>query len=390
METTRSSRTIFVITAIAVASLLFGCIGGVTGFVLLSSSDRPFVQKIRQSVGLDGDNAQVQVPVKQTVTLQENSALTDAVDKVLPSVVAVSVKQEVVDFFGNRSVRSGGGSGFILTSNGLIVTNRHVVSQAGSTTYSVVLNDGRVLDAVVKSVDPRNDLAILKVEGSSLPAVELGSSDALKVGQTVLAIGNPLGEFRNSVTSGIVSGTQRSISPSDGAGSSENLTDLIQTDAAINPGNSGGPLVNLAGQVVGINTAIASRSGGSDGVGFAIALDSVSNVLKNVVKNGGEIIRPYIGVSYQQITAAVKTQRNLPVEYGAYVQSVANESPAAKAGIKADDIILSVNGEKITENYSLIASLARLDVGQEVSLTVRTGTDERTIKVQLEALPKSS
>lgn len=248
--------------------------------------------------------------VKQHLVLEESSAITDAVKKVSQSVVSISTTRNIQDFFSGQILQQkGGGTGFVLTSDGLIVTNKHVVSDT-TAEYSVITSDGKTYKATVLSRDSLNDLAVVKIDATGLKPVELGDSAALNVGQWVIAIGNALGEFQNSVTVGVVSAKERQLTASG-----ESLDGLIQTDAAINPGNSGGPLINLAGQVVGINTAIA---GGAEGIGFAINIDSVKTALDSVLKTG-KIVRPYLGVRYLSINKEIAQSSKLPVDKGALV-----------------------------------------------------------------------
>ncbi|MEI6478214.1 MAG: trypsin-like peptidase domain-containing protein [bacterium] len=374
-------------------TLVVGAVGGVGGFVLLSSSRNPVVSRVRNTLGIN-DGGSLAVPIKETINVVESSAVIDASKKVSPAVVSITTSQEVSNFLGQVSTQQvAGGTGFIITSDGLIVTNKHVIT--GASSYKVVTSDGRIFDATIQATDPGDDLAILKITAKDLPVVDLGDSDTLQVGQSVIAVGNALGEYSNSVTLGVVSAKGRNISASsEGGGSTqESLTGLIQTDAAINPGNSGGPLVNLAGQVVGINTAIASTTGGSIGVGFAIPIDSVKTAINSVLKTG-QIIRPYLGVRYQAVTNALQQLYSLPVNYGAYVTSgdaggaaVVSGSPADKAGIKANDIILEVNGDRVDQNNSLSGLLGKHQPGDQVTLHVQRGKSTLDIKVTLDKMP---
>lgn len=383
------------IIILIVANLLISIAGGVTGFVLLSNTDAGWARTLRTVLHI-GDANSLTIPTHETVSLTESSAVIDASKKVSPAVVAISGTQQVTNFFGGTSTQESGGSGFILTSDGLIVTNRHVVDGL-NTSYKVILSDGRILDATIKAIDTLNDLAIVKVDAKDLPTVEIGSSTDLQIGQTVIAIGNALGQFQNSVTLGVVSAKGRTLSTNDTqATTSETLTDLIQTDAAINPGNSGGPLVNVRGQVVGINTAIASQSGGSEGIGFAISIDSIKNVLDSVRKTG-KIIRPYLGVRTQTVDKSLQQLDNLSVDHGALVvpgadasqSAVVPGSPADKAGIKQGDILLEVNGEQINTDNPLPARVAEYKVGDTVSIKLLRDGKEQTIKATLGELPQS-
>jgi len=387
-------NTASLVAIFAILSLLLGMFGGVTGFVLLSNSNAPIIRSVRDALHI-GSGSTLAVPVHESLQLEEGSAVSDAAKKVTPAVVSISASQTVTDFFGrSTSQEVSGGTGFIVTSDGLIVTNKHVVADT-TNSYKVVLDDGRILDATIQATDPLNDLAFVKVNATDLPTVELGSSDSLKVGQFVLAIGNALGEFQNSVSLGIVSARNRSLSTNDdgsGAGS-ESLTDLLQTDASINPGNSGGPLVNLAGQVVGIDTAIASTSGGSVGIGFALPIDSLKNTINSVVKTG-KIVRPYLGVRYLPVNQVLQQQDNLSVSYGALVARGATQgevavlpgSPADKAGIMENDILLEVNGTRIDDSNSLSSILQKFNVGDTVTIKLQRKGQEMTVQVKLEQL----
>ncbi len=393
----RDLRKPFAVFLALLVVLMVGGAGGVIGFISLTNSDAPWAREARSLLKLD-ELSELRVPIKQDLKLEESSAVIDAAKKVSPAVVSVTANANVTDFFtGTTSSQEvGGGTGFIITSDGLIITNKHVISQQAN--YKVVLSDGRIFDATIKAVDPLNDLAVVKIDAKDLPVVELGSSDGLQIGQYVIAVGNALGEFKNSVTLGVVSAKDRKLENVGSGSQTETLTDLIQTDAAINPGNSGGPLVNMAGQVVGINTAIASNSGGSIGLGFAISIDSVKTVIESVRKTG-EIVRPYMGVRYVPITKAVQQANNLTVDYGVLVSrgtssllelAVIPGSPADKAGIIENDIILSINGDKIDATNTLPRRMAKFQVGETVDVKILRKGEEQTIKVTLEKLQASN
>lgn len=263
------------------------------------------------------------------------------------------------------------GSGFIVSADGLIITNKHVVSD-DQADYTVFLNDGRQFKAKILAKHPIDDLAIIKIEASNLSYVEFGNSDNLELGQTVIAIGNALGEFQNTVSVGVISGLRRNIVASDSSGNAEYLESLIQTDAAINYGNSGGPLINLEGKVIGINTAIVS---GAQNIGFAIPINRAIDMLEKVKKKG-KIQVPFIGIRYIIITPEIAKSRGLPVDYGALIEGsgsipgVVPQSPAAKAGLKEGDIVLEIDGEKITKENSLVSLILKKDVGQKIKLKV--------------------
>jgi serine protease Do len=234
--------------------------------------------------------AKNKIEESKQVTLQENSATIDLVKKVGPSVVSINTSSTVQSFFGEQQ-QKGAGTGVIVSSDGLVLTNKHVVE--GASTVTVTNTEGKQYEGKILALDPANDIAFVKVEATGLPAAELGDSDAVEVGQRAIAIGNALGEYDNTVTTGVISGKRRPVQAADGAGNSETLTNLFQTDAAINPGNSGGPLLNIEGKVIGINTAVAG--GTAQNIGFAIPINQVKGALDSV-KTRGQIIRPYIGV----------------------------------------------------------------------------------------------
>ena len=290
---------------------------------------------------------------------------------------------------GTEKKEIGGGSGFLVSSDGLIVTNKHVVSEEGAE-YTVFLNDGTKHEAKLVARDPVNDIAVIKIEASRLPFLEFADSSSLQVGQSVIAIGNALGEFKNTVSTGVVAGLSRSITAGDATGSSDELNEVIQTDAAINPGNSGGPLLNLSGRVIGVNVAIAQDS---QNVGFALPANEVKATVESVQKNG-KITRAYIGVRYTQITPAIKEKNKLSVEYGALVirgetpeeLAVIPGSPANKAGIVEGDIILEADGKKLEGTTTLSSVIAKKQPGDTVSLKVLSKGEEKTVSVKLEEL----
>ncbi len=283
----------------------------------------------------------------------------------------------------------GGGSGFIISSDGLILTNKHVVSDT-SASYTVITNDSKKYTAKVLARDPSQDFAVVKISATGLPTVSLGDSDGLELGQTAIAIGNALGQFSNTVSVGVVSGLERTVTASDEAnGQQETIQGVIQTDAAINPGNSGGPLLNLQGEVIGINTAIASDA---QSIGFAIPINRAKSDI-NSVRTTGNIQSPYLGVRYITITSDIAQQQNLPVSIGALVRgssdgpAVEPGSPAAKAGIKAEDIIEKVGGQQLDANHALGDIIAGHNVGDVVTLTINRGGTEMTLRVTLAKRP---
>lgn len=279
----------------------------------------------------------------------------------------------------------GGGSGFIISPDGLILTNKHVVADADAS-YTVLTNDGKRYEARILARDPVQDLAVAKITppAEGLSTVRLGDSDSIKLGQTAIAIGNALGEFRNTVSVGIISGLARAINAS-GGGAVERLEGLIQTDAAINPGNSGGPLLNLRGEVIGVNTAMAQ---GAENIGFSIPVNRAKRDIESVKKTG-KITVPFLGIRYIIITSALKEREELTVDYGALVRGSDEEpgvipnSPAARAGLQAEDIILELNGERIIPERSLALLLQKYNVGDAITLKILRAGREITVSVTL-------
>lgn len=293
---------------------------------------------------------------------------------------------------GTQKQEIGGGSGFLVSADGYIVTNKHVVAQSDAE-YTVFTNDGKKYDAKVAATDPANDVAILKIEGSNFPYLAFGDSSTIEVGQSAIAIGNSLGEFRNTVSVGVVSGLARSITADNGLGQAEQLEEVIQTDAAINPGNSGGPLLGLNGKVLGVNVAVAL---GSQNIGFALPSNSVASAVDQV-KSGGKISRPFLGVRYTVITPVVKANNKLSVDYGVIVVrgetaqdlAVTPGSAADKAGIVEGDIILEADGVKIDDTHSLAQIVAKKKVGNTITLKVLHKGEEKTVNATLQEIPQS-
>ncbi|MGI5840615.1 MAG: S1C family serine protease [Patescibacteria group bacterium] len=335
--------------------------------------------------------ANAQVSNREIVN--EESVVTKVVESATPSVVTVSIsKTQIInsnpfDFFGGLFGFPGGqaqeqkieqdiGTGFIISEDGLIVTNKHVVSDT-SAKYRVVIGKDDVAEVDKIYRDPSNDLAILKVNKNGLTPVELGNSDDLKVGQTVIAIGTALGEFRSTVTTGVISGLGRGIvagSPFEGT---EKLDNVIQTDAAINPGNSGGPLFDSSGKVIGVNVAV-SQSG--QNIGFALPINLVKDSIDNF-KTTGAFDRPYIGVSYRMISKQAALLNEVPA--GAYVQEVITGSPAEKAGIKSGDIITEIDGTRLSDDSdgSLTAIVNKKKIGDRVR--VKLWRDDKDVMVDV-------
>lgn len=380
----------FIVFAAAFASLVFGSAGGaVTTFLLMNNS----------SEVTDSDSESV------TLNMSEPS-FSYAWEKASPAVVSIVELKDLSEYynnfffspFGTNSAPDdsedsgelqpvGAGTAFIISEDGLAVTNKHVVNDE-SGQFVAILSDGTQVDVEVLAKDTLNDIALLQLSSEDLdsyPTVELADSDSLSVGDHVLAIGNAAGEYANTSTAGIISATGRQIVAGGYGERSKSLVGLLQTDAAINPGNSGGPLVNLAGEVIGMNTAIDSSS---QGIGFAIPSNDIEVVVKSYEENG-KIVRPFLGVRYMLITPAISKKNNLSVDHGAYVVAdiqqgliaVLQDSPADKAGVKEGDIILSIEGKEISQDYDLSSAISRYMVGDTVSLEILR--DGKTINVDL-------
>ncbi len=290
---------------------------------------------------------------------------------------------------GYEKQKIGGGTGFIVSSDGLIVTNKHVVSDSKAE-YTVYLNDGRKFKAEILAIHPTDDIALIKIQANNLPTLTLGDSDKVKLGQFVIAIGNALAEFQNTVSFGVVSGLKRSITASDKSGNVERLEGLIQTDAAINFGNSGGPLINLKGEVIGINTAIAGRA---ENIGFAIPINRAKKMIEEV-KTKGKIEVPFLGIYYILINEEIQKKFNLPVDYGAYVykegqSAIIPNSPAELYGLKDKDIILEVDNERITQENPLSIIIQKKSVGQKINLKILRDNQTFNMYVILGSLPKN-
>ena len=310
-------------------------------------------------------------------------SIAEVANRVSTSVVSIvtEVKTTSYNFFYGPTESTGeaAGTGFIVSKDGYVITNKHVVDNA--TKIYIVLDNGTICkDVKLVGTDPLNDVAYLKINGvEDLTPVTLGDSKTINIGEQVIAIGNALGQYQNTVTSGIISGAGRSLTATDSSyQNAETLTDMIQTDAAINAGNSGGPLVNAAGEVIGINTAVST----GNNIGFAIPISSVKGMLKTILETG-EAKRAYAGVSYLAIDAATAVENDLDSTFGAYVSNVIKGSPAEKAGIKEDDIILAVDGIKIGASTSLGTLLGEHSIGDTITLTILRDNERITVQLTL-------
>ncbi|MEX0748440.1 MAG: trypsin-like peptidase domain-containing protein [Candidatus Saccharimonadales bacterium] len=366
----------WVLFAVATLAFLGGIIGGFLGIGVLD----------RMLFG----NA-----MNREVVLQESSVIIDVANQLEPSVVSITAEgAPQTDIFGREfEGRSGAGTGIIISADGLILTNRHVVPEDSD--ISVTLADGSLYDDVaVVARDPLNDIAYLKLATESeLTPAELGDSDQVVVGQRVIAIGNVLGRFSNSVTSGIISAIGRPITANTGNGSldTEQLHGLLQTDAAINPGNSGGPLVNIEGQVIGVNTAVA---GGAENIGFAIPINQVKAGIESIMTQG-RLVKPYLGIRYVTLNRQIAAAEGLDIDEGAYItaatdqNAVLPDSPAATAGLRAGDIIVAVNGAPVDYARPLAVHMSRFQAGDELELNVFRKQQQIEVAVKLAEIPAS-
>ena len=309
------------------------------------------------------------------------TSITSAVEKVGPAVVTVvGTVPGQMTFFGKTADSTASGSGVFISADGYVVTNNHVVEEMKDIT--VVLADGSQRKATLVGTDMYADLAVIKVDGTVPSVAKLGNSDLLKPGETVIAIGSPLGDFKNTVTVGVVSATGRSLD----SGRGYQIEDLIQTDAAINQGNSGGPLVDLAGEVVGINTLVVRESGSgavTEGLGFAISANSAQAIVEQIIAKG-HVSRPYIGLRSQAITPEIAAAYHLPAQWGAYITEAISGGPAAKAGLQQGDIITRVGDVSIDETHSFVNTLFLYKPGDKISVSVMRGEKEIQVNVTLE------
>lgn len=350
-----------------------------------------------------GANTQTKTnKINQQIVSSESQLISQLAKEVGPSVVSVNVISETTrtGFFGPiLAEEQSAGTGIILNEQGVVITNRHVVPP-GSTNVSVTLSDGTELNSVEvigrTAANDSLDVAFLKIKdtkGKKLKPAVLGESSKVQVGDKIIAIGNALGQFQNTVTAGIISGFGRSVMAGDESGSSsESLQNLFQTDAAINQGNSGGPLVNMSGEVIGINTAVAG--GPAENIGFTIPIDDIKGLIRSVLTKG-KLERPFLGIRYISLTDDYAYQYNLSVKRGAYIlpssgalPSIIPDGSAAKAGLKEKDIIIKVDNTVVDEKHSLTSLIGRKSVGEESNLTIVRDGKEQTIKVKLQSAPQ--
>ncbi|MDD5760459.1 MAG: trypsin-like peptidase domain-containing protein [Candidatus Pacebacteria bacterium] len=396
----RKLLIIFLIVGFS-GSFVSGFLGGIfSSRYLLDNSTKGFVEKDIKETQLLGAS-DYESRIIEVINKSENSVVSVIATKDLPVIEEYYINPfedfgELGPFGfyfripqyrqkGTELKEVSAGSGFVADSRGYIITNRHVVEDLGAS-YTVLMNDGEKYPAQVIARDLVEDFAVLKIEKSGLVPLNLGDSSNLALGQTVIAIGNALGEFQNTVSCGVISGLSRSIQATDSYGKTMVLNDVIQTDAAINEGNSGGPLLDLNGEVIGVNVAKVS---GAENIGFAIPINKIKNALKQAIETGGIKI-PYLGVRYILVNPTIQEEKQLPVNYGALLLSgennepaVEENSPAWKAGLKEGDIILELNNQKIDQNNQLATLIRQYNVGDKVVLKILRGEETLTKEVVL-------
>jgi serine protease Do len=361
-------------------SALFGAMaGGAVVYRLMSQNQATTVITPSQSAieVVPASNNTQNLTVNTT---DVETAITSAVQNVGPAVVTVvATIPGQQTFFGYTGDSTASGSGVFISTNGYILTNNHVIE--GAQQIQVIFADGSQQDATLAGTDQYSDLAVLKISGTVPAIANLGNSDALNPGETVIAIGSPLGDFKNTVTVGVVSATGRSID----TGSGYSIDGLIQTDAAINQGNSGGPLVNLAGEVIAINTLIIRSSGTgtvAEGLGFAIPINTARVISEQIIQKG-YVSRPYLGINYQPITPRVAAIYRLPVQYGVYITDVNSNSPASKSGLQVGDIITGIDDTTLDDTHAYINTLFQYSSGDTVTLTIMRNNKQTEVQVTL-------
>ena len=406
------SRTFWNVLILIIVGCAIGFSAAIAALKYYPSQTEAFLEYFRApAVQLPEVQTNNNSPAPYSSPSSYEQAIIDAAKKASQSVVSIVIsknlpvyEQQYVNPFGDlgpgfniqvpqyvqkgtQLQEVGAGSGFIVSADGLVITNKHVVSDSQAD-YTVLTNDGQKYSAKVLALDPVQDLAVIKIQSTkTFQPITLGDSSSIQIGQTAIAIGNALGQFSNTVSVGVVSGLQRTISASDQIGSTtETLQGIIQTDAAINEGNSGGPLLNLKGEVIGINTATATDA---QSIGFALPVNIAKKDINQVTKNN-KIVYPFLGVRYVAIDDQVKQHYKLSVDNGALVLKGDNGEPAvtagsaaAKAGMKEDDIILEVNGEKITQTSPMSGIIQKYNAGDKITLKILRGGKEINVDVTL-------
>lgn len=387
----RNFRLIF---ATVVISSFFGFLAGILSGSVFYFEVKDYLSNFK----IDIPEKIIEKSVEYIPQTTQEEKIINVVNSVSSAVVSIIISKDPPIFMGIEKKEIGGGTGFMVSADGMVLTNKHVVLDERAD-YIILTNDGRKFSAKVLARDPIQDLAILKIEtenhidGSTgnivnkpFSVVKFGDSDKLQIGQSVIVIGNALGEFRNTISVGVISGLGRTITAS-GDGLVETIEDVIQTDAAINKGNSGGPLLNLLGEVVGINTATVL---GAQNISFAIPINKAKRDIEQI-KSGGEIVYPFLGVRYVIVTEKIQKENNLSVSYGAWIVSGEGEpavvvnSAADKAGLKENDIILEFNKEKITTENSLAKIIMKYNPGDAITLKVLRGGQELNFSVVLDS-----
>ncbi len=372
---------ITLIVAVAGVSALAGAVAGGIGVY----------QAVRQQTKLPAP-VQAALPASntnptQTLTLNTTdiqTTITQAVKQIGPAVVTVvGTIPGQQTFFGTSGDQTVSGSGIFISNQGYILTNNHVVE--GTQNTNIILSDGTQEKAVIVGTDPYSDIAVLKAEGKVPAVAKLGNSDVLQPGESVIAIGSPLGDFKNTVTVGVVSATGRSLD----TGKGYQIEGLIQTDAAINQGNSGGPLVDLAGEVIGVNTLIVRNTGTgavAEGLGFSIPINTAQAVAQQIIQKG-YFSHPYLGTGYQPITPDIAAAYNLPVQWGAYVTRVAAGSPASKAGLQQGDIITKIDNVSLDATHSYLNTLFTYKAGDQITIGISRNGKDMQVQVTLGEAP---
>ena len=365
------------VVVIAGGSALAGAVAGGAAVYKAVQNRTSLPEAVQQVIPASSTNP------NQTLVLNNTdveTAVTQSVQKVGPAVVTVvGTIPGQNTFFGPTGDQTVSGSGFFINDQGYILTNNHVVE--GTKEVSIVLSDGTEQKATIVGTDQYSDIAVLKTDGTVPAVASLGNSDVLDPGESVIAIGSPLGNFKNTVTVGVVSATGRSIDTGNGY----QIEDLIQTDAAINNGNSGGPLVNLAGEVIGINTLVVrnTNSGNvAEGLGFAIPVNTAQAIAQQIIQKG-YFSRPYMGINFQPITPDTATRYNLPAQWGVYIMKVSENSPASAAGLKQGDIITKVGDVTLDETHSYVNTLFTFKPGDQITLTVLRDGKDTQVQVTL-------
>lgn len=373
-------NTLYILLVIFIAggsALAGGLAGGAVVYRALQQQPADLPAPLQEILPTNG------VDSRQTLMLNATdieTAITQAVQQVGPAVVTVvGTVPGQMTIFGRTGDQTVSGTGFFITDRGYIITNNHVVE--GTREVSIILSDGTEEKAAIVGTDKYSDIAVLKTDASVPAVARLGNSDTLKPGQSVIAIGSPLGNFKNTVTTGVVSATGRSIDTGNGY----QVEDLIQTDAAINHGNSGGPLVNLAGEVIAVNTLVVRNTGSGDvaeGLGFAIPVNTAQAVAQQIIDKG-YLARPYLGISFQAINPEIAAVYNLPAQWGVYITRVAVNSPAARANLQQGDIITKIGDIALDETHSYVNALFEFQPGDQVALEVVRGKDTMNVQVTL-------